>query len=49
VGESNVGEVLNFEHKASNCHDTHAVAFKKLTDGSYVVVGHVPHTISPIC
>ena len=27
----------------------YAVAFKKVIDGSYVVVGHVPRTISPIC
>ena len=37
-----VGEVLSCEREAGNNHDTYAVAFKKVIDGSYVVVGHVP-------
>ena len=44
-----LGEVLSCEREAGNNHDMYAVAFKKFIDGSYVVVGHVPHTISPIC
>ena len=44
-----VREVLSCEREAGNSHDTYAVALKKVIDGSYVVVGHVPHTISPIC
>ena len=44
-----VGEVLSCEREAGNNHDTYAVAFKKVIDGSYVVVGHVPRIISPIC
>ena len=44
-----VGEVFNCECKAGNSHDMYAVAFKKVINGSYVVVGYVPRTISPIC
>jgi len=44
-----LGDVLSCEREAGNSHDTYAVSFKKVIDGSYVVVGHVPRTISPIC
>jgi len=37
-----VGEVLSCERKAGNNHDTYAVVFKIIIDGSYVVVGMYP-------
>lgn len=43
------GEVLRCEREVGNSHDTYAVAIKKLIDGNYVVVGHVPRKISFIC
>ena len=43
------GEVLRCEREVGNSHDTYAVAIKKLIDGNYVVVGHVPRKISSIC
>ena len=43
------GEVLRCEREVGNSHDTYAVAVKKLIDGHYVVVGHVPRKISSIC
>ena len=50
VGEpSSWGEVLRCECKVGNSHDTYAVAIKKLVNGNYVVVGHVPRKISSIC
>ena len=39
-----VGEVLSCEREAGNSHNMYAVAFKKVIDGNYVVVGHVPRT-----
>ena len=44
-----VWEVLSCEREAGNSHNMYALAFKEVIDGSYVVVGHIPHTISPIC
>ena len=35
--------------KVGNLHDPLAVAIKKLSDGSNMIVGQVPRCISPLC
>ena len=42
-------EQLTCERKVGNSHDPLAIAIKKLTDGSNMIVGHVPRHISPLC
>ena len=39
------GEDLLCESEVGNPYDTHAVAVKKVIDGSLTVVGHIPQRI----